>query len=516
MEVSERALLRYTIISPYLAQNPPRGRRTELLRRLADKDWELPDGRRVRFSAETLRAWVRRYRQGGLEALEDRCRASSGVRLTPEQVAMLCKLKEEVPERSLDRILHLVDELALMPGVAVSRSTLHRVLQDHGLSGRPTRSSKSTTDLDRFEASSPNDIWQSDMLAGPWLPDPARPGKRRRAWLVAFLDDHSRMLLAGRFSFKENLPALELVFREALRRHGIPRCVYFDNGKVYRNRHMDQVVATLGIHRLVYTTPYRPQGHGKIEAFNRFCRAAFLSELKASSVRTLDELNDAFRVWQARYYNQRTHGETQETPRQRWRTGLRHVRYADETLLRQAFLWRETRKTDKTGRFSLFGVHYQTGPRLAQRKVEVRYDPEDLDVVEIWFEGAFCERVRPFEVQRHRRPRPPAAADDVATEPAADFLAHLRAQPTPVHDDLERFVREREAADAAFVDVLERHLSPEVLDRTAIVSFLERFGPFDAAEVEPLVVFAVEQGGHDPHIRVLLEGLQDALRGGNG
>jgi hypothetical protein len=33
--------------------------------------------------------------------------------------------------------------------------------------------------------------------------------------------------------------------------------VYFDNGKVYRNRHMDQVVATLGIHRLVYTTPYR-------------------------------------------------------------------------------------------------------------------------------------------------------------------------------------------------------------------------------------------------------------------
>ena len=51
--------------------------------------------------------------------------------------------------------------------------------------------------------------------------------------------------------------------------------------------HMKQIVATLGIHRIIYTQPYRPQGHGKIEALNKYIRNAFIAELKASSIRPL-------------------------------------------------------------------------------------------------------------------------------------------------------------------------------------------------------------------------------------
>ena len=262
MPPSDKALLRYQAISAFIALDPPHGKRRATLELLAQRSWAAPDGRLVRFAPDTLKTWVRRYRLGGIEALEDAPRPKPGVRVLDDQhVETLVRLKRDVPERSIDRIIEIAEQSELLPAGLASRSTVHRVLAAHGVSGRP-KPSTTTTDLDRFEALAPNDLWQSDMLAGPWLPDPQRPGKHRRAWLYAFLDDHSRLLLAGRFAFKGSLPALELVFREALRRHGRPRKVYYDNGAVYRSRHMKQAVAQLGIDGLVFTTPYRPEGHG--------------------------------------------------------------------------------------------------------------------------------------------------------------------------------------------------------------------------------------------------------------
>ena len=308
---------------------------------------------------------MRRYRRGGLDALADKPRPRSGVKtLTPDQIELFCQLKREVPERSLDRLLLIASDMKLIEPGTVSRSTLHRVLQQRGLSKRPTPVA-SVTDLDRFEADSANDLWQSDMLAGPWLPDPARPGKVRRAWLYAFLDDHSRLLLAGRFAFKGDLPALELVFRQAVRRYGVPRRVYYDNGATYRAKHMQQVVAALGIHRLVFTTPYRPMGHGKIEAFNRLCKAACIAEVRASSIQTLDELNAAFGAWVSRFYNKRLHGETGQTPQDRWRAGLNQIRHIDETAVslprRSCSSIRDGETTADTVRGAARVVHWTHG-----------------------------------------------------------------------------------------------------------------------------------------------------------
>jgi putative transposase len=139
---------------------------------------------------------------------------------------------------------------------------------------------------------------------------------------------------------------------------------------------MKQIVAELEIHRVIFTKPRRPEGHGKIEAFNRFIRSAFLAELKASNITTLDELNEAFLAWADLEYNSKVHGETQEKPINRWRKAAEKKRFAEEEQLRQAFLWKETRTTDKAGLLSLLGIRYQVGPLLAKKKVQVRFDPE--------------------------------------------------------------------------------------------------------------------------------------------
>lgn len=517
-EPPDRALVRYQVISAFLALEPRRGQRRAVLEQLAARTWTHADGQPFQVSAETIRAWVRRYRARGLDGLRDRPRPRRGTTaLTPAVVELACSLKREVPERSLDRLLRILEDMGLVQKGAVRRSTLHRALQQAGLSARRLRT-VDAHDLDRFEASAPNDLWQSDMLAGPWLPDPDVPGKVRRAWLYAFLDDHSRLLLHGRFSFKGDLPALELVFRRALQKYGKPHRVYYDNGATYRSRHMRQIVAELGLHSILFTKAYRPMGHGKIEAYNRYCSDAFVAEVKASSIRTLDELNEAFVAWADREYNAKVHGETGEAPITRWRAGLDRVRFADDAALRRAFQWKETRKADKAGLFTLFGVRFQVGPTLARREVELRYDPERLDEIEVWANEVFVERLRPFEVQPHRRPKTEPAVESPA-RPVADWLGHVvgrrRAEgfvePTPEQQALAAKAA-REAHDDAVVTLVAERIDPAVRDDDAVRRFLSRHGPLDPDAAATAVDRLVAEQGRDLHVRRYLDAIRRGAR----
>ena len=134
------ALVRYQVIAPYIAAQPPRGQRGSLLRQLAARVWTGPDGEPFSVAAETIRTWVRRYRTGGLHGLRDAPRRRTGVLvLTDEQQELVCRLKREVPQRSLDRIIEIAEGLQLIEPGTLKRSTVHRVLRRHGLSARGGR-----------------------------------------------------------------------------------------------------------------------------------------------------------------------------------------------------------------------------------------------------------------------------------------------------------------------------------------------------------------------------------------
>ena len=68
----KKALARYQVISAYLALDPPRGQRRQVLKQLADRSWEGPDGEPFCAAADTIRVWVRRYKKKGLAGLEDK------------------------------------------------------------------------------------------------------------------------------------------------------------------------------------------------------------------------------------------------------------------------------------------------------------------------------------------------------------------------------------------------------------------------------------------------------------
>jgi hypothetical protein len=250
---------------------------------------------------------------------------------------------------------------------------------------------------------------------------------------------------------------------------------------------MRQIAGALDIYRIVFRRKGRPMGNGKIEALNRLIHSAFLAEVKRSQISTVDQLNEAFRAWTDLHYNRALHGETGETPIDRWRSNIAHVRYAEEEHIRKAFLWKESRTADKSGVFSLLGIHYQVGPKLARKRIQVYFDPELMHQVEVWFKEEFRERVRPLQISPWRRPKPHDQPDSSpapqSPAPRVDWLGHMvrRHRDTvgtvePVSPAADAATRRRDA-DQAIVHLLSEALDAAVFDEQAIRQYLERFGP---------------------------------------
>lgn len=143
-------------------------------------------------------------------------------------------------------------------------------------------------------------LWQADLKYGPYLPDPNNPQKKRRTYLMAFIDDYSRLVPHAQFYFEQRLPVLEDCFKKAILKRD-PDTVYVDNGKIFVSRWFRIACARLNI-RHVNTKPYSPQAKGKIERFLGTVDQ-FVAEVKLLNPKTLEELNAAFACWLEESYN---------------------------------------------------------------------------------------------------------------------------------------------------------------------------------------------------------------------
>ena len=100
------------------------------------------------------------------------------------------------------------------------------------------------------------------MLHGPLV---ETPGKKRKSYLIAFIDDYSRLVPYGAFYPGESLAHFLQALEQALAKRGVPRKLYVDNGSAFRSHHLEQVTASLGI-ALIHARPYKPQGREKSNA----------------------------------------------------------------------------------------------------------------------------------------------------------------------------------------------------------------------------------------------------------
>jgi putative transposase len=388
------ALFRYGLIATLVLEKLPRGEMIRRARELAEHEYDIPFSDRRHVSVETLLQWAARYRNGGLDALAPQPRSDRGKPrvISPQLAQLIERLKRENPHRNgttLLRELALVSEDGTAP---LSESSLYRFLKTIGLTKRQLLAK---TGFKKFEAEFANQIWQSDLMYGPYV---EREGDgKRQAFLCAILDDASRLIPHAEFYADQGLESLLDCLRQAIAARGVPIRLYVDNGKIYRSRQLERIGASVGI-LIVHTPPYQPEGRGKIERFFRTVREQFLAGIDRHVVRTLADLNTRFQVWLDSVYHREKHGALETTPLQRWQRNIEHVRQlSPATDLRRLFFYRVDRLVRRDSTFFIHRRFYEAPPHLACRRIEVRFDPLDPIELDIYFDGKFVSTARPVD-----------------------------------------------------------------------------------------------------------------------
>ncbi len=424
------ALFRFAVIAALIHPRLPAAERGAVARELAATTHEHPDFGPRRYSRGTIDRWVRAYRAHGLDGLRPVTRADAGtVRAHRDLFDEAAALRAEVPARSSGAI---ADILWHRHGVAIPERTIRAVLRRRGLHRAALAAAPAV--FGRYQADRPNEVWIGDVLVGPFVPHPRVAGSKR-ARLFLLVDDHSRLLVHGRWVSEENTRAGQDVLRAAITRRGCPRTLYVDNGAPYAAAALARSCAVLGI-RLVHSKPHRPQGRGKQERLNRFIRERFLAEATHVGITDLAELNDRFTAWAERVANTRVHAETGRAPIEAFTAG-EPPRLVDQAALAEAFRWSATRVVTRTATVSLAGNRYQVDPALVGARVELRYDPEDLTRLQVYHVGRPAGDATPFLIGRHVHPSVPQARRDPVPPTGVDYLglvlaAHTEAILAPI------------------------------------------------------------------------------------
>ena len=367
------ALFRYGLIADLVNLPPGTPGIGARLRAKAGRDYDIPGTDRTRVAAETLRDWVRLYRRGGFDALHPRPRADRGRprRLSAEVAELLISIKAASPAFSVRAVIDEARRRGVPDDVHLASSTVHRLLAREGLLERDA--ARPAADRRRFAYRYAGELWMSDVMHGPAVPDGRR---RRKTYLIAFIDDATRVVPHAAFAFSENTAAFLPVLRQALLRRGLPNRLYVDNGAGYRSRHLALVCAKLGI-ALIHAKPFQPAAKGKIERWFRTLREGWLGHLGPDALDGIETLNRRLWAWIEGEYHQAPHrGLDGETPLDRWAAAGADVRYADPgPVFDDVFLFEDRRRVMKDRTVSLKGRLYEVDAVLVGRTVVLRHDP---------------------------------------------------------------------------------------------------------------------------------------------
>jgi putative transposase len=380
-EIDPKALFRLSVLGPMVSRERlERGELQQLIRELAQREYAIPGSQRRHIGEKTIQAWYYSWRKQGIEGLAPKTRADRGQsKITPAIQEAVLAAKRDNPRRSIRQILRLLEAAGIVASQSLSRSAVHRLLQQSGLS-KLAGSASLPEEKRSFCAEFAGSVWYGDVMHGPRVPI---KGQLRKTYLVSLLDDASRLVAHSAFCLGETALDIEGVLKQALLKRGVPTKIVVDNGAAYRANTLQGICARLGIH-LIYCRPYAPEGKGKLERWHRTLRDQFLSELDERRITNLDDLNARLWAWLEQVYHRTVHGGLAGlTPLARYQRDLPRIRSlgAKAAQLDALFHHRVARFVRKDGTVSYLGARFEVPYELSGKTVRLVVDPHTGRVV---------------------------------------------------------------------------------------------------------------------------------------
>jgi len=269
-------------------------------------DAVLLEGRSAREVARAhgiSKSWIyeliRRYREGGYEALEPRsrrphsCKHETSVALVKAIVELRSHLEAQGHDAGAETIAyHLACDHKEIPSV----STIWRILRREGLVVAQ-RQKRPHSSLIRFCAELPNELWQADITA--W-----RLASGEVVEVLNLIDDHSRLFVRSQASGRVKAADVVKCFYAAAELHGLPFSLLSDNAAVFTGSSrrgkvlLESELERLGV-AFKNSRPYHPQTCGKVERLHQTLKRYLARQAPARTLAELQRQLDAF----VHYYN---------------------------------------------------------------------------------------------------------------------------------------------------------------------------------------------------------------------
>jgi len=420
----ETALERFKLISPLLDSALDPAKRAQLRQEIA---------RNNGISERSLFRYERAYREGSFTGLKPVSRVSEQISGPfpgfKEVLDEAILLKREVPTRSVNQIILILEGEGKVKTGLLKRSTLQEHLNKAGFSRRQMRkvfearkgSSRRFCRPHRMMLAQA-DIKYVNLPVG-------KKGHMKQCYICALIDDHSRYILASGVYSNQNGDIVEDVYKKAILRYGVFSATYVDNGKQFVSKQLIRALSQLGIRHL-RAKPYACQSKGKIEAYNRLINS-FEKECKAKGRMTLEEANKYWQYFVEEYYHQKPHDGIAEyyvsmdwkvpdggiTPQQEFTRDSVRLRFMDAGVVAKAFLHHEIRIVDKGACVNFNGRKYDVGLSLIGAKVEIVFDPMAPETITVLHKGMEPFEAHPLEMTEYCKPRPKLPDTMLPVEP---------------------------------------------------------------------------------------------------
>ena len=435
----ETALNRFKMIAPLCDETIDQAKRVQLRKEIA-----LAND----LSYKTIKRYDDAFQAQGFEGLKPKDRMSRESEQLPENyddlVQEAIQLRREVPSRSVDKIITILElENRVAPGM-LKRSTLQHRLYEAGFGSTHLKVYKEAQESSSKRFCKPHRMMliQGDIKYGPKLPI-GKNGAMVQTYLSSAIDDHSRMVLSSKFYDNQEELIVEETFRDVILKYGAFDTCYFDRGSQYIARQLKLSLARLSI-RIRHAPVKSGKSKGKVEKFHRVVDA-YLKEAKAKKIKTLEELNRLWTIFLNEYYHKKPHEGISEyyssigaavpaggiTPEQEWNRDSRALKYLDAQRVGEAFMHHEKRKVNKGACISFRGKQYETKASLIGFTVEIAYDPASPEIITVSYPGIEPFKAVPLKIGEYCDQKPALPASMLAVEPETSrFLDALEKKHT--------------------------------------------------------------------------------------
>ena len=361
---SNQALFRYRMVCEVLTRVARGEPRADAVRYVTAHLCVQLDGAQRKLSTRTMYRWLHAFEQNQLSGLEPTRRTQASTALSDAFIAYLLKEKKDDPRASVPQlILRAREHGVLQSRELVDRSTVWRALKRLRLPTR-RRPSKREGDMRRFAY--PHRM-QMVLCDGKHF----RVGPQRiKRVTLNFIDDSTRRGLRARVGSSESTELFLLGLYEVIERYGLMDAVYIDHGPGFASDDTARVLAQLKIKLILGSVAY-PQGHGKVERFNRTESDDLLRCFDGAE--DIDPDLTALGVRVNHYYdqyNERPHESlAPDSPLQRWEADSQALRFPSDTqALRAKFVLTEERNVSNDHIIQYDGIRYEAPQGLAGQK----------------------------------------------------------------------------------------------------------------------------------------------------